>query len=187
MEDGSTRSELTIRSLDKNDVGRGIVTARNIHGQISAQFSILLCPNEEPVTTTDFRAQLKNKVETKALTAEDLNSHTVQQFDFRSNLKRSKTNENLSDLKFENSDSEKELIDPELDAKLKNIRQKIEPPSLEEASVETDSVFTTVTSVPDEIPENNTTLDLIGDFQSMKINESNQLVEPESQSNSTIR
>ena len=66
MEDGSTRSELTIRSLDKNDVGRGIVTARNIHGQISAQFSILLSPNEEPVIKTDFRAQLKNKVETKA-------------------------------------------------------------------------------------------------------------------------
>ena len=99
----------------------------------------------------------------KALTAEDLNSHTVQQFDFRSNLKRSKTNENLSDLKFENSDSEKELIDPELDAKLKNIRQKIEPPSLEEASNETDSVFTSVTSVHDELqPESNTTLDLIG-------------------------
>ena len=62
MEDGSTRSELTIRSLDKVDVGRGLVTAHNIHGQISCQFSILLAPNEEPTMMTDFRAQLKNKV-----------------------------------------------------------------------------------------------------------------------------
>ena len=62
MEDGSTRSELTIRSLDKVDVGRGLVTASNIHGNISCQFSILLAPNEEPTITTDFRSQLKNKV-----------------------------------------------------------------------------------------------------------------------------
>ena len=62
MDDGAIRSELTIRQLEKGDCGRGIVTAQNIHGHVSCQFSILLAPNEEPTPITDFRSQLKNKV-----------------------------------------------------------------------------------------------------------------------------
>ena len=54
------------------------------------------------------------------MTAEDIQGGSIQQFDFRSNLKKSKTNENLADLRF---DAEPEIqqevqIDPELQEKL---------------------------------------------------------------------
>ena len=77
-----------------------------------------------------FRRTLLFQVQTKALTAEDLTQANIQQFDFRSNLKKSKTNENLAELKFD-SDSADERpmeLDSELDAKLKRMRATIEEP-----------------------------------------------------------
>ena len=53
------------------------------------------------------------------MTAEDIQGGSIQQFDFRSNLKKSKTNENLSDLRFDEPEVQQEVeIDPELQEKL---------------------------------------------------------------------
>ena len=116
LDDFSKRSELTIRDLATEDAGRGSVIINNIHSQIQGQFSILLSANEAPVQT-DFRSQLKNRVQTKALTAEDIKDEEVRQFDFRSNLKKSKTNENLTEISSEPEETAPQ-IDPELKQKL---------------------------------------------------------------------
>ena len=54
------------------------------------------------------------------MTAEDIQGGSIQQFDFRSNLKKSKTNENLADLRFdaEPENQQEVQIDPELQEKL---------------------------------------------------------------------
>ena len=75
----------------------------------------------------------------------------MQQFDFRSNLKKSKTNENLADLKFDSDHENDIIVDPELEQKLKMIRAKIEPGSLED-----NSELTHVTSL-----DSNSTLGMI--------------------------
>ena len=59
------------------------------------------------------------------MTAEDIQGGSIQQFDFRSNLKKSKTNENLSDLRFDEPEVQQEVqIDPELQEKLNKRLQK---------------------------------------------------------------
>ena len=68
------------------------------------------------------------------MTAEDIQGGSIQQFDFRSNLKKSKTNENLSDLRFDEPEVQQEVqIDPELQEKLnKRLQKSSDEPHLTE-------------------------------------------------------
>ena len=91
------------------------------------------------------------------MTAEDINSANIQQFDFRSNLKKSRTNENLADLKFDSDHSNELEMDPELASKLANIRNKVDPPTVESEDGGEDSVFV---SRETELPEP-TTIELL--------------------------
>ena len=125
-------SVLKIIKFDKYFAGKALFVAQNIHAevedlqkyviklclQVQAPFNLsLIRPNTTPklssddsnVQQFDFRSQLKSKVNTKSLTADDLRSFEAEQIDFRSNLKKSKTAENLAEIEDEEHESVDEL------------------------------------------------------------------------------
>ena len=125
-------SVLKIIKFDKYFAGKALFVAQNIHAevedlqkyviklclQVQAPFNLsLIRPNTTPKLSSDdsniqqfdFRSQLKSKVNTKSLTADDLRSFEAEQIDFRSNLKKSKTAENLAEIEDEEHESVDEL------------------------------------------------------------------------------
>lgn len=97
-------SSLRIMRFQEKYAGKAFFIARNNLAEVQAPFNINLAeakqrPSaDDNINQFDFRSQLKNKIDTKAFTSDDLRSTEAGQLDFRSNLKKSKTAENLADI-----------------------------------------------------------------------------------------
>ena len=74
-------------------------------------------------------------MDTKAVTADDLKANEIQQFDFRSNLKKSKTSENLTDMCDEDEFEFKTCLTSELEEKLS--RRLLKSETVDETTYET--------------------------------------------------
>ena len=132
FEGDHVNSVLKIINFDKKFAGKGLFVAQNIHAEVKflrksvvqqylqvqapfnlsllrANSSAKLSSDDTNVQQFDFRSHLKSKVNTKSLTADDLRSFEAEQVDFRSNLKKSKTAENLAEIEDEEHESIDEL------------------------------------------------------------------------------